>query len=914
MKITPLNLLLVTTFLSTSAVAQTVPTIDANYLNSLTGPKITWTEGEYGLEAIYNKPDDYEYSSSNDLTEENTTNKVITVSEGGWLGSSVIVNQSVYEKTIKADFLNSYNYTHISCDYNGGGINNGGYVCNPGMGYYPSESSDAVLGDIIGSFLGNGVDGSGGAIYNAGTIGNITGDFISNSAGGETGAAYGGAIYNKGTIGNIVGNFIDNTVWDYSNYGGAIYNTGTISSITGVFISNYLSNWNAAIGGAIYNTGTISLLNSDFYYNAVIDESNSATILGGAIYTTKGITLTSDSGAHFFSGNYTQDNKGKIYNAIYVDNSDAVLTFNTSNDSAWVINDNIEGGNYDFIGDDTVDIELGTTTQYINMNNAIVNAKNVNVKNTTLRFGAYQHEDTTANNGNGKGTFISALGADGFEDTNVAPITSLTLNNAVFDIANGYLETIKLKNFASTDNTSNFLHIDVNVEEMKADILRVYGDVYGVTNLVVHASSDADIKNKGQILFAESFGDTKGKDGSFVVSRVYKSPYLYKVIYTGEVAVDVEENSVVITPSEATEIARNNKWYFEITGDENTNEEDAPVDPNPEVPVIPVPDTPAQSLGPIKVAPEVVATVAVKTAGLSQTNGMVYNIMRKVGVNRLFCPGCGFYDYNWDGEAFHNAWVDTTYNGLTIEAPVEIDANVWGIEAGSDIQHDLNNKLGIFVSYRQGNYEMDGKGEKYYSTIGSEIDIDSYLAGLYYRYDRNNWYAFATLYGGMQNAEIKTDDGVSADTDGIEFGGSVEGGYNYALTRTLSVTPSLGVFYSQISYDDATDNVGKTVEYNDLKQVELEAGAKFAYTQYTDNGFYSLYVKPSVVQTLVDGDEIEVTELGKVDTVEDKTLGRVEIGGNYGFNDNWSAYGWANYTFGSDYEATSLGAGLNYAW
>ncbi|MBQ8784838.1 MAG: autotransporter outer membrane beta-barrel domain-containing protein, partial [Alphaproteobacteria bacterium] len=155
---------------------------------------------------------------------------------------------------------------------------------------------------------------------------------------------------------------------------------------------------------------------------------------------------------------------------------------------------------------------------------------------------------------------------------------------------------------------------------------------------------------------------------------------------------------------------------------------------------------------------------------------------------------------------------------------------------------------------------------------------------------------------------------ISADTDGLELGGSIEGGYSYALSRTLSVTPSLGVFYSQISYDDATDSAGKTVEYNDLKQVELEAGAKFAHTQYTDDGFYSLYIKPSVVQTLVDGDEIDVTELGKVDTVEDKTLGRVEIGGNYGFNDNWSAYGWANYTFGSDYEATSLGAGLNYAW
>ena len=44
MKITPMSLLLATTFLSTSAVAQTVPEINASYLNSITNPKIIWEE------------------------------------------------------------------------------------------------------------------------------------------------------------------------------------------------------------------------------------------------------------------------------------------------------------------------------------------------------------------------------------------------------------------------------------------------------------------------------------------------------------------------------------------------------------------------------------------------------------------------------------------------------------------------------------------------------------------------------------------------------------------------------------------------------------------------------------------------------------------------------------------------------
>ncbi|MBP3546654.1 MAG: hypothetical protein J6K16_05955, partial [Alphaproteobacteria bacterium] len=320
--------------------------------------------------------------------------------------------------------------------------------------------------------------------------------------------------------------------------------------------------------------------------------------------------------------------------------------------------------------------------------------------------------------------------------------------------------------------------------KMELATLTVNEELSGSYGVIINSLNQDKLEKAEDVKtpFLYALNDTDSNDESFDVLRVIGSPYLWDAVRNA----NGETNG--------------STWYFTLK-------------------------EPINQLGPIKVAPEVIGFEAVTSAGLSQTNGMVYNIMRKVGVNRLFCPGCGFYDYNWDGEAFHNAWVDTTYNGLTIEAPVEIDANVWGIEAGSDLQHDLNNKLGIFASYRQGNYEMDGKGEKYYSTIGSEIDIDSYLAGLYYRYDHNNWYAFATVYGGMQEAEIKTDDGVSADTDGIEFGGSVEGGYNYALTRSLSVTPSLGVFYSQINYDDATDSAGKTVEYNDLKQVEIEAGA-----------------------------------------------------------------------------------------
>ncbi len=59
-----------------------------------------------------------------------------------------------------------------------------------------------------------------------------------------------------------------------------------------------------------------------------------------------------------------------------------------------------------FKGDDTIDASTGTTTQYVAMNNDIINARTVTVNGTTLRFGAFQHEDQTAKNWDGKGRLL----------------------------------------------------------------------------------------------------------------------------------------------------------------------------------------------------------------------------------------------------------------------------------------------------------------------------------------------------------------------------------------------------------------------------------------------------------------------------------------------------------------------------
>ena len=906
------------------------------------------------------------YNDDSGIIGNITGNFIGTFSASPYFYGGVIYNDGTIGN-ITGDFIRN-SAASSSAVSSGGAIDNrgtigditGNFIRNSATSSSMSNGgaiyNKSTIGDITGNFIGN-TAGKGGAIFNSGTIGDITGNFIANYA-----SIIGGAINNGSTIDSITGDFIGNyssNSHGYGGWGGAVYNSGTIDRIAGDFIGNHIDSYgmgNSAEGGAIYNSGTISNITGNFIGNYIQnDDSGSSNFmlggairaaaasgngsmtitgnflynyavkndeynihryaLGGAVYVGEEngpLTFKSQNQNLFFSGNYTKDVvRGKNYNAIFLDTYNLainhVINFDTSGGGAWIINDNIEGAdtiswdmegkidysrryNLAFTGDGVLN-ENSLTDQYISINNDIINAGEVAVEGTTLRFGAYQHEDKTAKNRDGHGRFLAALKADGTADLDAEAVTTLSLNNAAFDLYNEYQDTVNLKGWKASGDS--FLHVDVDVENLTADVLNVNGNVEGTTKLVLYPTSDKDIRGES-ILFAQSTNDTTGNADSFKVWRVYRSPYMFETKYT-----KTGENA--------------NKWELEMGNQINPDADQKPDErPDPEVPDIKPTPTPDKPTNPVY--GEVVAYGALPAAAIEQTRSVVDNVFGQTAGRRSYCPGCGFYDYYWNGEGFRNLWINPTYYTSNIDSPFDIDADVWGIEAGGDLQHDLNNKLGLFVSYRKGSYDMNGDGKHYYSTVGSEIDIDSYLAGLYYRYDRNNWYAFATLYGGIQQADIKTDDGIKSDTDGVEFGASLEAGYDYNLTDTVYLTPSLGVFYTQVNYDDATDSVGKKAEYNDLRQIELEAGVKLTKAFRLDEGYANVYVKPSVVQTIVDGDEVNITGLGKVNTLDDETLGRIELGGRYGFTDQLSAYGWANYTFGSDYDATTVGLGLNYAF
>ena len=363
---------------------------------------------------------------------------------------------------------------------------NGGAIFNGSIFDGPDVAINNVYGDFINNYVASSSSGddvaSGGAIFNGSVfggfsnvkIGSIIGDFIGNHVSSVIYSSYGGAIFNGTTkfdyttsngyasLGDITGNFIANYAVSVNDsaYGGAISNYGyaqysSLGNITGSFIKNYaVSDSKSAFGGAIYNgikdKGSVALgyVSGNFLNNYVQTKSITQLAYGGAVYTEGNMTFAAgEQKTYFMSGNYTLGRSyNKRYNAIFVETGASgevpVITFDTAGGGAWVINDNIEGGKNSnnvidytaqyklaFTGDGVLN-EDGLTDRYVSINNDIINAGEVTVEGTTLRFGAYQHEDKTANNWDGHGRFVASLNKDGTVNLDAEAVTSLSLNNA----------------------------------------------------------------------------------------------------------------------------------------------------------------------------------------------------------------------------------------------------------------------------------------------------------------------------------------------------------------------------------------------------------------------------------------------------------------------------------------------------
>lgn len=752
----------------------------------------------------------------------------------------------------------------------------------------------SIVGDIAGDFIGNyaesNVQARGGAIsagaYMGQKIGNIAGNFMYNHAKAVSGEVYGGALYFKGPeVGVSEGNYVRNYAETVSGNasGGAIHNEDNhIKGVKGDFIGNYTKTGNGqAYGGAIttVDKSDIAIMESDFLNNYAISEKEA---YGGAIYTNwtydeVGYSYIRDlQGA--FIGNYaeTTGEDGKAYGGAIANMRGGYISMtNTSFVDNHAKGDEAKGGaiyNNGIININAEGEEVAFTGNYIEdekekRNEAIYSETlydtqaELNLAATT--GGVIRFDDSIGGNeytlnitGDGSGEVVFNGKVNGAATFNAGA-------GSVYHL--GKDAVVETGNYTA-DNATLKLDIAVEGDKVQNGIINVNGDVIGNTKVIVNAENPTVFEGaKTEFVNAKSYEG--GKAEQFEVSRVIGSPYMWRSVMNA----GGEESG--------------SHWYLSLTDEKN-------------------PD--------FAFVPEVAAYAGLQGAAVEQNRSIAGSVANGLAFKKsthCYEESCGVAELMPQKQA----WIDVSYENAEIDSPADMDAKISGTTIGLDLYRDVAKRAGVFAAYRYGKYDLSGKG-KYYTAVGSDITDKGYLGGAYYQYDNDDVRFTGTAYVGKQDMDIKTDDHITkASTDAMQYGASAEVAKKYAFNERVNVEPSLGLYYTMLDVDGLHDNVGKQADFDTLHYLEAELGAKFEYLFCREGCTNRIYAKPSIIRTFTDGGKTKISGLrDDVKSYEDRTLGRMELGGEFGLDKSWNSWVATGYTFGDDYKAYDLTVGLGY--
>ena len=824
-----------------------------------------------------------------------------TVSSGGAIYNDGTLNIAAGDNNNMIYFGNDTstsgshgNYAIASGTAAGGAIYNGSNGSIDAIRYNSLFTDNYVKGISSGNALG-------GAIANYGSIAMQGGTYESNRAEVAGGMALGGAIYN-GSTGTITLEISHNSAFNgnKAGYGGAIYNAGTIDgSINSNAVLEFAGNTASvtsggmAMGNSVYNatgasfnvqlTGNAQI---HFAYNQNVYNAGNLFKISGSntvpteLTSSQVATMTADNTSVLLDTTLYSASNSAVYN---INRTNLILSSSGYIDST-VINSSAVNDTALNLANNTITLQDGS---YMNLNSANDTLSNNDfslANNTNLRY-KNQNGNTSylANTITNSGTVTYY----GYADDTDMYVAKALVNSNVLDAASDKLLTnIHIDNLKSKSGSQIVVNLNnsaANPSASKADII--------VIDSTIHNDSGSPTK--------VVFNDMNNN----LISQVYLGED--DKIYFAKTQVSQTDydfaNTFVTT-------ATNNDYEIKI-GYENNGSvydwflyRDATPPPPPVDPAL---------------DPEDMALINLPRAALEQTRSILLPISR---TNR---GQCSCYKDNCDKSfcRYESAtsktrlWATPIYRKGSYDKPIETDFTVKGIDFGIDVQPTHSDMLGIFGSYRSGKYENDGKGKKYFSHFGNELDITSILGGLYYRKYFGNTYMLGAVYGGKLDVDLKTKTGVKGSVDGSTIGAQLGLGHDIRLTHREILTPSLTATYNYIKFKEAKDVNGKKATFGNVNNVELEAALKY---EYQFNNEYQLpttgYIKPSIIQTIASGGKVKIDDKEYTDTLENETLGRIEVGADAEIIKNFSIGAFGNYTFGSEYSAWGIGGNVRYVW
>ena len=799
------------------------------------------------------------------------------------------------------------------------GIAAGGAIYNTASGTIDNLTANSTFKNNYAQATGSG-NSFGGAVANLGNITLKGGTYDHNQALSESGKAQGGAIYNAST-GNITMQIASNTGFttNTAKQGGAIFNDGTLSGT--VSAGKVLFSGNSAqVGGAIYNSGTI---NNTYSANSSLEfENNTASSTvssmaqGNSIYNAANgkITFNLNNNAQIhFGQNQSVYHAGDSFEII---GSNAAPVLLTANQVSTMAGDNTQ--------------VLLDTTWYSDANTALYT-----VRNTNLILSQYGYIDSTAINSAAVNDTSIAL-----YDNNITLQSGSTMNlnsaNDFLDNNNFAVEANAKLGYKNQNNNSNYLANTITNNGR----VTYYGYAEDSDMHVAHALVNSNVLDVAadKLLTNIHIDNLKSNAGNQIVVNLRNSETDTANSKSDIIVIDNEIHNELDSPTSVVFHDMNNNYINQVYLGEGeriyfakTQVAQAEYDFNNTFVTSAINSNYEIKLGyetngtvydwflyrEISFGPEDAALIDLPRAAIEQTRSILLPLSRtNRDLYNCYQDDCdnSFCQYE-HSRVKRRLWATPIYRKGTYDKPFKTDFTLKGIDFGLDIQPTHNDMIGAFGSYRSGNYENDGKGKKYSTPYKSELDITSIVGGLYYRKYIGDFYMLGAVYGGKLDVDLKTKTDVKATIDGHIVGAQAAMGYDARLTHREVLTPSLTATYSYIKFKDANNVNNKKVSISAVNNVELEAALKY---EYQFNNQYQLpttgYIKPSVIQTIANGGKVKINEKEYDDTIDNETLGRIEIGGDAEIIRNFSIGAFGNYTFGSEYKAWGVGGNIRYVW
>jgi len=791
--------------------------------NKLSGATFVYSGGIYNDGTI-------DYVSSN--FENNTLTAGTYARGGGLLNGGTIDN-------IKGDFKNN---TLISGTYaQGAGLYNSG-----------------TIGDIKGNFTGNraeaGTSINGGTLLNAGTIKSISGMFSDNYSSAGT-YNLGTTLFNPGSVDKINASFINNTGVANTYATGTLRNhsSGKIGEIIGDFIGNKIVAGTYAQGGAIYNQGTIGSISGNFLNNSIKTSSETQLALGGAVFSQNvDLNFTADNHQSIFSGNTTEDYRGKLPNAIFVRTNkinsstgeetfyNPTITLKATNNSSFIINDTIDGGE---ISSDWTEIKrehqynlalTGDKSGKININNNIYNANISNDYVTTNISNPYN----LSNNHN-----------------------SLTVNSGTLNLGSLSTAPVMLESFAIKGGNINIGNVDVDLatKTMGRIIANTYGESSNKGS--VNVQSFNLLSDGENLITPVEFADKTFKNT--VKSNIKEA---YTKLYRYDVSYDT-----------SNKYGENGYFVFQRGGSSGGSD----------------------SFNPAVLSTPITAQAGAQ-ASMTETFRYVFEhadaFTQLPSVERLSHINANQYalstDYNNNlgpiATEFNNkaGWFRpyVTFENMNLKNGPKVDAVTYGSLVGfdSDFQNLGKGWSGLTTGY----IGYNGSQLNY---KGVDTTMNGGVLGLTQTFYKGNFWSALTLSAGASVGQTSTMYG-KEDFTSLLAGVGSKTGYNFEFKQgKFIVQPIMFMSYTFVNTFDYTNAAGVKINSDPMHTIQLNPSVRFIANTKTG---WQPYASVGMVWNLLN--ETNTTANGvKLPEMSMKPYVEYGLGVQKRFKDKYTAFGQA---------------------